>query len=93
MFHYYSLHREEFMAHYHQRSNAESTFSMIKAKFGEAVRSKSEAGRINEALCKILCHNLCCVIQSMYEFNIVPTFCADLTFCENSAKSQNIREN
>jgi transposase len=90
MFHYYSLHREEFMEHYHKRSNVESTFSMIKAKFGEAVRSKSEAGQINEALCKVLCHNLCCVIQSMYEFDIVPTFCEDLPFCENSAKSQKV---
>lgn len=88
MFHYYSLHHEEFMEHYHQRSNVESTFSMIKAKFGEAVRSKSDAGQINEALCKVLCHNLCCVIQSMYEFGIVPTFCEDLPFCEDSAKSQ-----
>jgi len=26
MFHYYSFKREEFMAHYHQRSNVETTF-------------------------------------------------------------------
>ena len=32
-FHYFNLHREEFMAKYHQRSNVESTFSMINAKF------------------------------------------------------------
>jgi transposase len=90
MFHYYSLHREEYMAHYHKRSNVEATFSMIKRKFGEAVRSRSEAGRVNEALCKVLCHNLCCVIKSMYVFDIVPTFCEDLTFCEESPISQEV---
>jgi hypothetical protein len=34
MFHYYNFKREEFMTHYHQRSNVETTFQMIKAKFG-----------------------------------------------------------
>lgn len=80
------------MEHYHKRSNVEATFSMIKRKFGEGVRSQSEAGRVNEALCKVLCHNLCCVIQSMYEFDVVPTFCEDLTFCEESAKSQRVEQ-
>ena len=37
MFNYYSLHREEFLGHYHKRSNVESTFSMIKAKFRDHV--------------------------------------------------------
>jgi hypothetical protein len=27
-----------------------------------------------EALCKVLCHNLCCLIQSMVELNIKPEF-------------------
>jgi hypothetical protein len=30
----------------------------------------------NEVLAKFLCHNLCCVIQSMEEFGIDPTFSA-----------------
>ena len=50
---------------YHKRSNVESTFSMIKAKFGDSLRSKCDVAMINEALCKILCHNVCCLIQSM----------------------------
>ncbi len=29
---------------------------------------------VNEVLCKVLCHNLCCLIQSMYELGIEPTF-------------------
>lgn len=74
MFHYYSLHQEEYMKHYHKRSNSESMFSMIKAKFGERTKSKAMISQTNEALCKILAHNLCCVIQSMYELGIKPDF-------------------
>jgi transposase len=74
MFFYYNFKREEFLRHYHKRSNVETTFSMIKAKFGERLRSKTETAQVNEALCKVLCHNLCVVIQSMYELNITPEF-------------------
>lgn len=74
MFHYYSLRRDEFLTHYHKRSNIETTFSMIKAKFGDSLRSKSDVAMANEALCKVLSHNLCCVIQSMYELGINPVF-------------------
>jgi transposase len=74
MFHFYHLHREEFLSHYHKRSNVETTFHMIKAKFGQRLRSKSLTAQINEALCKVLCHNLCVVIQSMHELNITPEF-------------------
>ncbi len=74
MFHYYSFKKDEYLEHYHKRSNVESTFSMIKAKFGDALRSKTDAALINEALAKILCHNVCVVIQSMYELGIEATF-------------------
>jgi transposase len=74
MLHFYQYNQESFMQHYHKRSNVETTFSMIKAKFGERVRSKTERAQVNEALCKILCHNICVVIQSMYELGIEPVF-------------------
>jgi hypothetical protein len=60
MFHYYSYNTEQFMEHYHKRSNVETTFSMIKAKFGNHLRSKAKPAQINEALCKVLYHNICC---------------------------------
>ncbi|HEX8071645.1 MAG TPA: transposase [Pyrinomonadaceae bacterium] len=74
VFHYYSYHREEYMRHYHKRSNAESAFSMIKSRFGERVRSKTPTAQINEVLCKVLCHNLVCLVQSMYELGVEISF-------------------
>lgn len=77
MYHQYMANQDEFFRHYHKRSNVETTFSMIKAKFGERLRSKTETSQTNEVLCKILCHNLCVVIQSMYELGIEPNFEAE----------------
>jgi transposase len=74
MYHYYSYNQETFQRNYHKRSNVESTFMMIKAKFGDSLRSKTSTAQVNEALCKVLCHNLCCLIQSMYELNLKPKF-------------------
>lgn len=74
MYHYYVFNRQAFLDRYHKRSNVESTYSMIKGKFGDAVRSKSDTGQINEVLCKVLCHNICVLIQSMHEFGIEPLF-------------------
>jgi transposase len=54
MFHYFQMRRDEFLTHYHKRSNVESTFSAIKRLFGDAVRSKSDVAMMNEALAKIV---------------------------------------
>lgn len=77
IFHYYSLHREEYMMHYHKRSNIESTFSMIKSRFGERLRSRTQTAQVNEVLCKVLCHNLCVLVQSMYELGVDVTFSSE----------------
>lgn len=47
---------------------------MIKAKFRDHVRSKTDVAMVNEVLCKILCHNICCLIQESYELGIAATF-------------------
>jgi hypothetical protein len=47
---------------------------MIKSKFGERLRSKTETAQINEALCKVLAHNICCVIQAVHELGIETNF-------------------
>jgi transposase len=67
LFHFFHLNRDEFLAHYHTRSNVESTFSAIKRKFGDTIRSKSQVAQRNEAMLKVLCHNIVCVIHEMHE--------------------------
>src|SRR5882724_4360211 len=71
---YIAFKRQEFLQHHHKRSNVESTFSMIKAKFRDHVRSKTDVAMQNEVLCKILCHNICCLIQALDELGIEQTF-------------------
>ena len=77
MYYHFMSNREDFLHHYHKRSNVETAFSMIKAKFGDAVRSKSNIGQLNEVLCKVLCHNICVIIQAIHELGIEPTFGAE----------------
>ena len=74
MWHFYSFNRDEFNAHYHKRSNVETTIAMVKSKFGTSVKSKSPTAQTNEVLCKLLCHNLCVLIQSFYELGIESEF-------------------
>jgi hypothetical protein len=50
----------------------ESTFSMVKRKFGDAVRSKTDTAQKNEVLAKFVAHNVCCLISAWYELGIVP---------------------
>jgi transposase len=76
MFHYFCYRQAEFLAHYHKRSNIESTNMMIKTKFRDNVRSKTEVAANNEVLCKIVCHNIVVLIHEMYELGIEPEFYA-----------------
>lgn len=85
MYHYFMGNREKFLEHYHKRSNIETAYSMIKGKFGGAPRSKSDAGQINEALCKALCHNICVLVQATHALGIDPTFQA-LSFPEKNTQ-------
>ena len=61
------------MAHYHKRSNVESTFSAVKRKFGDSLRSKTKAAMVNE-LCKFLAYNLTVLIHEQEELGISPHF-------------------
>lgn len=74
MYHFYAYNTDRFMASHHKRRNVEATFHLIKSKFGDAVRSKTRTAQINEVLCKALCHNIRCLIQSMHELNLKPKF-------------------
>lgn len=68
-FHYFQLNKEEFMEHYHKRSNVESTFAAIKKKFGESVKSKNRVAQENELLCKIIAYNITVLIHEMIQLN------------------------
>ncbi|MBI4116973.1 transposase [Candidatus Pacearchaeota archaeon] len=74
MYHYFMYKHEEFLEHYHKRSNVETTFHMIKTKFSGAIKSKRETAQINELLLKILCHNICVVIQEINELGVKAEF-------------------
>ncbi len=74
MYHYFMLNREEFMQHYHLRSNVETTFSMIKAKFSEMIKSKTKTAQTNELLLKILCHNLVVLVEEAVRLGFMPKF-------------------
>lgn len=67
LFHYFQFQKDEFLAGYHRRSNVESTFSAMKRKFGDTIRSKSPVAQRNEALLKVLCHNIVCLIHEISE--------------------------
>jgi transposase len=71
-FHYFCLNREEYLTHYHRRSLVESTFSMVKRKFGDSVKAKTETAMRNEVLAKLVCHNVCCLVSAIYELGIDP---------------------
>lgn len=74
LFHFFQFEREKFNAQYHKRSNVETVFSMVKAKFGNSVRSKTDTAQRNEILLKLLNHNLCRLVNSIYEIGLEPTF-------------------
>lgn len=66
--------KDLFAMHYHQRSNVESTFGMLKRKFGYYTRSKLETGQKNEILTKIVCLNAAILSEAMLEFDLNPNF-------------------
>jgi transposase len=77
MLRYFKFEAETYLAHYHKRSNIEAVFSAVKRRFGDAVMSKTDVAMANEVLCKLLAHNLCCLIQEQEELGIVPVFFKD----------------
>jgi len=68
--HYFLYNQEEFMQHYHKRSNAETSFHMIKKKFGDNVKFKNWTSQVNEVLCKVICHNIYILIMEMENLGI-----------------------
>lgn len=74
MYHYFMYKHEDFLQHYHKRSNSETIFHMIKTKFGSDIKSKKQTAQFNEMLIKVLAHNVCVVIQEINELGVRAEF-------------------
>ncbi len=48
----------------------ETTFAMVKLRFGEFLKCKNFVAQRNELMMKFICHNICCLIQEMYEHGV-----------------------
>jgi transposase/predicted RNA-binding Zn-ribbon protein involved in translation (DUF1610 family) len=75
MYLYFKDKPQEFFEHYHKRSNVETTFSMIKQKFSGFLMTKTLIANTNEILCKVIAHNICCLISAYYELGLEKAFC------------------
>jgi transposase len=74
MYHYFQFRQEEYLAHYHKRSNVESTFSAIKRKLGDSVRSRTPTAMVNKVLGKVLAYNVMVNIHEQHELGIESIF-------------------
>lgn len=92
MYHLFMFQKETFFQHYHKRSNVESTFSMLKRKFGDSLRSKTDTAMVNETLCKAICHNLVVLIHETHGLGIEPMFWNNPSFelgeCNYSSRKE-----
>jgi len=67
MFSFFKNNNELFMKHYHKRSNVETVFSMVKMRLGEFLKCKTFESQRSELMMKFICHNICCLVQEMFE--------------------------
>lgn len=52
---------------------------MIKTKFRGDIKSKKQTAQFNELLIKVLCHNICVVIQEINELGVKAEFSLEQT--------------
>lgn len=74
MFTYFQMYKSQFNKFYHRRSLVESTFSVLKRKYGEFLKSKNFEAQKNEVLLKCLCHNISQLVEEIYRNNINVNF-------------------
>jgi transposase len=73
----FTLNQERFLPHYHRRSNVETVFAMMKARFGAAVASRLPTAQVNEVLAMCVAHNLCCLVKAIFTAGLAPVFWQD----------------
>jgi len=67
MYQHFQNHREDFMKHYHRRSNVETVFAMVKLRLGEFLKCKNYEAQRCELLMKFIVHNITVLIQEIFE--------------------------
>ena len=86
MYNLFKNQKDLFMRKYHKRSNVETVFSMIKMRLGEFLKSKNHEAQKNELLTKFLCHNICCLVQEIYENKVQIDFKEKYDFFKQETK-------
>lgn len=81
MYEFFLKFPDEYLDVYHKRSNVESTFHMLKQRYGHHLWTKKFQANQNEIKTRMLCHNLCVLIQERAELGIVPKFEDCVKFC------------
>ena len=64
--------REAFIQHPYKRSKSETAYSMVKVATQGAPELPSDTKRLNEALCKVLAHDVRVLVQAIHELGIEP---------------------
>lgn len=70
MYRKFQDYQNDFLREYHLRSNVESSFNVMKEKFGKNLRCRDSTALETEVLAKVLCYNICAVIRMMYELDL-----------------------
>lgn len=70
LWHLYNYRIDEFLPHYHRRSNVETTFSMMKRVFTDTLRSKTFGAQQNELLLLVIAHNIRTLVHSIFELGV-----------------------
>jgi len=71
-------HQMFFCERYFRRANIESTFSMVKRKFGDFCRSKKPESQQAEILSRICCHNAVVLAEALLSYDLKKGFMASL---------------
>jgi transposase len=87
LFKIFTEHYLTFATEYHQRSNIESAWSMIKRKFGDFCRCRTEQSQDAEILCKVLCHNIVILVFEIFNRKLDIDFLA----CRKYASAHKVR--
>ncbi len=64
----------DYMPKYHQRSNIETGFWMVKQNYGDSLFTKNFDANVNEIKIKFLCQNITTLIQEAFERGISVDF-------------------